>query len=245
LLVVGCCLSLCGCAVLDFVKPDSPPYYRQLWETYNHIKLEESTAADVLSIIRSSEYELLSQSKSVIASLGQKKKTYHTWLNMVVFDENKLTAKRKYLLVINEKPKILFAEPWEGLTYDCEMELEPEVLDEPYSNENARRITILKQVRKNAREDIAEVSSDNKMVDICGMVINQALEAVLVKLDRSPAAASKLNEPAGVKFEHIGFNKGKIQMVVEDDIVTVKIMLGSFVRYFEERQKPQEDEWKI
>jgi len=234
--------GLCGCSVLEFVEPDRPPYYRQLWETYSRINLKESTAADVLTTIHRPEHELLSQSTSVIASLGQKKRTYHTWFNMVAFDENELTVKRKYLLVINEKPKILFTEPWEGLTYDSEMVLESEILDKPYSNENARRIAILKQVLANVRKDIDEVGQDNRMLAISGMVINQALETVLVRLDSSSALASKLSEPAGLNFSHISFGKGKIQMLIEDDIVTVKMMLGSFVRYFEKRQEPLQGE---
>lgn len=230
---------LASCAVVDFVKPDKPPYYRQLWETYNHTCLKESTAADVLAVIRSSEYDLLSQSKGVIVSLGQKKKGYHTWFNMVAFDEDELTARRKYLLVINERPKVLFIEPWEGVTYDSEMVLETETLDEPYANENARRIAILKRVLGNARKDIDEVGSDNKMISVCGMLINQALETVLVKLDSSPALAVRLSEPAGLDFSHASFDRGKIQMLIEDDVVTVKMMLGSFVRYFEKRLQPQ------
>jgi len=233
--------GLAGCAVWDFIEPEKPPYYKELWGNYNLTRLNESSSADVLTTLQGAEHELLSHSKSIIASVGQKKRGYHTWLNMVAFDENELTAKRKYLLVINERPRILFTEPWEGVSLDSEMVLERDVLDEPYSNENARLIAILRRVKKNARADIGQVSSDNKMLKVCGMVINQALEAVLVKLDSSGALASKLNEPAGVKFHHNSFDRGKIQMVVADDVVTVKIMLGSFVKHFEKREQPQQD----
>ena len=97
LLTLSFLWGLCGCSVLEFVEPERPPYYRQLWETYGRINLKESTAADVLTTIHRPEHELLSQSTSVIASLGQKKRTYHTWFNMVAFDENELAVKRKYL----------------------------------------------------------------------------------------------------------------------------------------------------
>ena len=236
---------LASCAVVDFVKPDKPPYYRQLRETYGRTHLKESTSAEVLAVIRSSERELLSQSKSVVASSGQKKRTYRTWFNMVAFDEDELTARRKYLLVINERPKLLFTEPWEGVRYDSEMVLGGDVLDEPYANENARRIAILSRVLENVRKDIDEVGSDNKMLGICGMVINQALETVLVKLDSSPALAARLSGPAGLDFSHTSFGSGKIQMLIEDDVVTVKMMLGSFVRYFERRLEPQPAEEEV
>jgi hypothetical protein len=234
--------GFCGCAVVEFIRPDKPPYYTQLWGTYEQTKLRESTAADVLSTIHLPEYELLSQSKSIVASLGQKKKTYHTWLNMVAFDENELTAKRKYFLFINEKPKLLFVEPREGVTFDSEMILGPDVLYEPYANENARRIAILRQISADVRKDTSELGSDNKTVAVCGMLIAQGLEAVLVQLDSSPVQAGKLSEQGGLEFSHMTFTTGKIQMVIEDDIVTVKMMLGSFVRYFQKRPGGQEQE---
>ncbi len=58
-------LGLVGCTTVGFFMPDRPPYYRRLWQTYKRTNLKESTAADVMAAIRSSEYELLSQSKIV------------------------------------------------------------------------------------------------------------------------------------------------------------------------------------
>ena len=234
--------ALGGCAVVDFVKPNKPPHYRKLRENYKTTKLKESTSSEVLESIHMPEYELLSQSKRVIASAGQKKRTYYSWFNMVSFDENKLTAKRKYLFMINERPKVFFVYPWAGVMYDSEMVLAADVLGEPYESENARRIAILKRVRENLLEDMKEVGPDNKTLAICGMLSNQAFESVLVALDASPALASKLHEAAGVEFSHINLDKGKIQMLVVDDIATVKMMLGSFVPQFEKkRDKDRED----
>ncbi|MHC4115101.1 MAG: hypothetical protein ACYSSL_07265, partial [Planctomycetota bacterium] len=102
---------------------------------------------------------------------------------MVAFDEDGLTAKRKYLFIEDERPKILFVEPWECAKFDCEMVLEREVLDKPYSNDNSRRIAILKQILENFRSDMREVRLDNKNLDVLGMMANQAFETVLVKLD--------------------------------------------------------------
>ncbi len=231
-------LGLCGCSVLEFFQPEGPPYDEQLSERYHRTKLRESSSADVLAAIHRHEFELLSQSKSVVALSGQKKKGHKIWFNMVAFDENELTAKRKYLFIVDDRPNIL-EEPRKHLSFDCEMVLESEVLEEPYVNENARRIAILKQVLANVRKDIDEVGSDNKMLDIGGMLINQALETILVKLDSSPVLATRLSEPAGVDFSHINLGRGKIQMLVEDDIVTVKMRLGSLVKKFEEQQEPQ------
>jgi len=176
LLAVLCFCALCGCSVVEYFKPEGPPYDEELSASYYQTKLKESSSADVLATIHRPEYELLSQSKSVVASLGQKKKGHKIWFNMVAFDENKPFAKRKYFFVVDEKAKGFLILPKRRLIFDSEMVLETEVLDKPYANENARRIAILRQVLENIRRDIDEVAPDNKMIGICGMLINQKAE---------------------------------------------------------------------
>jgi hypothetical protein len=238
LLVILC---LCGCSVLETLQPEGPPYDEWLSQRYNRTKLKESSSADVLTAIQKHELELLSRSTSVVAVSGQKKKGHKMWFNMVAFDENETAAKRNYLFIVDDRPNIL-EEPRKHLRFDCEMVLESEVLEKPYTDENARRIAILKQVLANVRRDIGEVSSDNKMLDISGMLINQALEAVLVELNSSPVLATRLSEPAGVDFSHINLGSGRIRSLVEDDIVTVKMRLGSLVKNFEKQQETQPTE---
>jgi len=239
LLCVLCFLS--GCSVVEYAWPEGPPHERELYESYNRTELKTSSSYDVLTAMPKPQYEVLSQSKSVIASLVQKKKGHKTWFNMVAFDEDRLTAKRKYIFIVDDMPNPL-EEPKKSLSFDSEMVLEPEALDKPYANENARRIAILKQVLENVRKDFREVGSDNKMLHICGMMVNQAFEAVLVKLDTSPALASKLSEPAGVEFSHMSLDKGRIQMLVQDDITKVKLGLGAPAKHFAERRTTDKGE---
>jgi hypothetical protein len=219
-------LPLYGCRTVEYFWPEKPPYDRELYSIYEHTRLNISSSYDVLSTIHQPEYELLSQSKSVIASSGQKKKGRKVWFNMVAFDENQLTAKRKYILIVDDIPNPL-EEPRKNLSFDCEMILESSIINEPYANENSRRIAILRRVKENTSKDSGEVGSDNKVLASSGMLANQALEAALVKLDSSPVLASKLSEPAGVDFSHINLGRGKIQMLVDDNIVKVKMRLGS------------------
>jgi len=225
--------GLCGCIARDTVKfltPEWPPYSGQISSVYHQIQLKESTSADVLSQIHLPEHELLSQSKSVVVSYGQKKKGFKRWFKMVAFDEDELTAQRKYLFIEDEKPKVLFVEPWEGLAFDCEQVLTPEILDEPYANENARRIEILRWMLTSFREDMDEVIPDNKDLEVCGALVNQAIQTVLVRLDSAPALATRLSDERGLKFEHINFDKGRIRMIIEDDVATVRIRLGSLAK---------------
>jgi hypothetical protein len=219
--------GLCGCSVVEYFRSEKPPYDEELSASYYQTKLKESSSADVLATIHRPEYELLSQSKSVVASLGQKKKGHKIWFNMVAFDENKPAARRKYFFVVDEKAKGFLFWPRQSLTFDSEMVLETEVLDKPYANENARRIAMLRQVLKNARKDTDELAQDNKMLGICGMLINQTLNTVLQKLDKSPVLASKLSDADGLGFDHITLGKGSIGMGITDDIVKVKVKVGS------------------
>jgi hypothetical protein len=228
LLAVLCFCVLCGCSYIEpGVQSVLPPY--ESADTYNQIRLKESSSADVLTAITRPE-ELLSQSKSVVASQGMKKKGRKLWLTMVAFDENESTAKRKSFFVVDEKAEsVLFFWPKRRLDYDTEMVLDTKVLNEPYANDNARRIAILKQVLENSRRDVKEVAIDNKVIGICGALINQTLTTVLQRLEESPVLASRLSNPEGFAFDHITIGKGTIVMNVTEDVVDVKVRAGSFV----------------
>ena len=97
LLLTSVCF-VAGCiALLDFVglvKPEGPPSNEQIYSIYRQTVIDQSTSGDVLMAFGRPEYALLSQSKSVVALAGEKKKGYEKWFNMVAFDENSLLAKR-------------------------------------------------------------------------------------------------------------------------------------------------------
>jgi len=249
LLIFAALCGFCGCsAVSPYVelRRKEPSYDQELFAIYQQVKLNKSITLDILPMLRSSPHEVLSQSDSVIAALGQSKKGYKTWFNMVTFDEYKLTAKRKYFFVVDEKVArsstgsgLVLLEPRRGLSFDCEMAMEKDLLDKPYETENARQIAILKQVSNNLRrdtdelgEDIERTAQDNRTLQVCGMLINQTFQTILLTLETSPALAAKLSDSGGMEFDHPSFDKGRIQMVVGDDIVRVKIRLGVLVNTF-------------
>lgn len=228
-------LSLAGCGttptdVFYFMKKDTTPTNADIISGYYRVGLRLSNSADVLDEMYMPEYELLSQSKTVIAVSGQKKKGYKAWLKMAAFNENEQMAKRKYLFIVDEKPKTLFAEPRTNAIYECSMVLDKELLNKPYNNQSAKMIEILKTVRENTQNDLAQVSEDNNIIQVCGGMANQALHAALTKLQNSPAEAPKLNTAEGVKFSHLSLDEGIIQMGVEYDTVIVKMKLGSLVK---------------
>jgi hypothetical protein len=225
--------SGCNAALetVEFVKPEAPPDANMAYDGYHHLILNQSTSADALSAIHLPDYELLSQSKNVIASFGTKKKKdtadFKAWFKMVAFDEQSLTVQRKYLFIDDERPKYLFNSDWPTAVFDCIMVIGPDVLQKPYNNDNARRLAVFQQVIDNFRKDIVEVRLDNNGLATRGMMVNQTLEIVRTKLNASPAMAAKLSDPDGLRFDHISMQQGKIKMNIEGNIVSLKFMIGS------------------
>ena len=219
-------------------------YQQTLSAPYDQTEIKKSMTLDVLPKIQRSQdelgddstgTELLSHSESVVASLGQSKDCYKTWFNMVSFHEYRLNVIRKYFFLVHDKAGSFQTRSKRGLRFDCEMVLEKQVLDKPYAAESARQIAILRAVLDNLRKDLNELSADtnapgqsNEMLNVCGMLINQTFETILLKLDSSPILATRLGQTGGFEFDHINFDLGKIQMMVEGDIVTVQIRLGAF-----------------
>ncbi len=228
--VLVLCGLVSGCMVVEFFKPAGPPSNQEIYDVYRQITLDQSTSADVILLFAKPEYGLISQSKSIIAQAGQKKKGHKSWFNMAAFDENSLIVNRKYVFIVDERPKQLFVEPWEGVYFDCQITVPEEVLNEPYANDNARRIAILKQVGADTREDTKEVGTDNAVIATDGMIVGQAIDAAVVKLNASPALAAELSEPQGLAFEELSFDKGRLRMVVDGSVATVKLRLGSYAK---------------
>lgn len=216
----------------------------ELSAPYDQITLKKSLTLDALPKIRRSQSEpasrlagteTVSHSDRVVASLGQSQDDSRTWFNMVTFHEYRLNVIRKYFFAVDDRAGSLRARSRRGLRFDCEMVLGKEVLGESHASENARRIAILRYVLAQMRKDIKELGDDvdvpgqyNKKLDVCGMLINQTFEMVLVKLDSSPILAMRLSEAGGAEFDHINFNMGTVRMVVADDTVAVQIRFGAF-----------------
>jgi hypothetical protein len=228
LLAVLCFCGLCGCSSYLEQYGSTFPDYENIG-AYDDIELQESDSTDVLELLSEDDDELLSQSKSVIVAQGQKKGGHQIWMNMVAFDENELTAKRKCFFRADEKAQSLLFWYRRKLDFKIAMVLEKEVLDKPYANESAMQIAILRQVLKDTLLDVDQVAPDNKMIHICGTLMNQTLSTVLQKLDESPVLALRLSDDdEGLKFDHMTFGEGRIRMSVEGNIVEVKVRNSAY-----------------
>jgi hypothetical protein len=240
-LIVGC----------SWVSPNDGAQNKRLFsleelsEPYDQITLRTSLTIDALPKIQRFQsdrgpllggVEVLSEGESTVATLGQNKDGRRTWFNMVVFHEFRLNVVRKYFFIVDERAKRLTARPSRGMRLDCKIVLEGELLNRSYSSENVKRIAILEYISKNLRADIEElgVTTDspnqhNKMLSVCGMLINQTLEMILLKLDSSPVLAAKLGSTGGINFDHINFGDGKVRMIVQNDAAAFTMRFGAFV----------------
>lgn len=244
-LLLGTLLGGCS-SMSPWARARRLSYERKLSSPYDQIKVKQSVIHDAVPKIQRLEdkldpgfggAELISHSENVVVSLGQSKDGYKTWFNMVTFQENKLNVIRKYFFIVDDKPRYFQLVPSGGLRFDCEMALQKQLLDDPDAAEHVRQIAMLRHVLDNLHKDIDELDDntdmpgqENKMLDICRILINQAFDAVLLKLNNSPVSATRLGQADGVEFSHINFNKGTIQMVAVGNIVSVNIRSGIFAK---------------
>jgi hypothetical protein len=227
IIATGLIFAATGCSyTTELLSPPESPHFSNIHAKYKSTILKESTAADVLETAYMPKYELLSQSRNVIATQGKKNRKNNFWTDIVAFDEDSLPASRKYLIMVAERPGLLSFKRNTNIKFHAEAVLDTDVLYEPYASENARRTAVLQEFLADFREDTKELSKDHKIIHTAAMMVNQAIETVLVELEASPATAVYLESPDGLEFSHINLDKGIIKMRIEDDVAEVEMIIG-------------------
>lgn len=211
---------VCGCGVpLESYQP--------IFDRYYSTTLKLSTSADVLAMVQDPDIEMLSQSDSIVAAWGVKGKKDRThWFNMVAFDQDQMNAVRKYGFILEEVNKGLNRSPNPALRLDAAYVMDADVLDAAYANSNEKLIAILAAAEELFEGDAGELTFDSKSFRNSTIMAQQAFKSVLYKLSHSPAHAAKLPLYEGLAFDHPILDESYIRMVIEDDIVKVKIKCG-------------------
>ena len=70
------------------------------------------------------------------------------------------------------------------------------------------------------------VVSDSRDLASAVLLVRQSLRNISTTLDTSPGLAVRLSEPVGMEFDQMNLGRGHIRMIIEDDMVTVKVMVG-------------------
>ena len=219
------CLNVALTAVL-FVSGCGVPVesYQPIFDRYYSTTLKLSTSADVLAMVQDPDTEMLSQSDSVVAAWGVRGKKDRThWFNMVAFDEDQMNAVRKYGFILKELKPGWNRMPKPALRLDAAYVMDTEVLDAAYVNNNEKLIEVLRAAQTKFDDDARELTFDSKSFRNSTIMVQQAFKSVLYKLSHSPAYAAKLPLYEGLVFDHPILGESYIRMVIDGDIVKVKI----------------------
>ena len=215
--LVAAAAMLSGCKVQTF---DAGEF---VFDRYYQTTLKYSTSSEVLPQIYDPTEEYLSQSEGVLVSWGVKDEEQTHWFNMVAFDEDTLTAARKYGFSLVERALYFNAPPKPMLRFDAEFVMDRELLEAAYPSKNARSLAVFAEAFKMFRADALEVSADATELNSSFMMVNQTLNAVAEKLNQSPASAIRLSHLEGVEFLHPTLGESRIRMIILDDVVKIKI----------------------
>jgi len=223
-----------GCGIKEYseyIKKEKAPFTADLPNAYGDIAVKRSTSAEVLDRIKRDDIELISQSESVVACWGEKKKDSQFWLTAVAFDEESFTAWRKYFLTVDERARHLFS-PGQKMLFQTEQVMGADVLGEPYSNANEKQIAIIEAILENVRNDITAVSADSRVLSVGDMMLNQTIERIIYILKKSPALAARLGEYEGLFFDHMTLGPSRVKLNLYGDTVTMKIKSGRVKKTF-------------
>lgn len=227
----------------------APTLYARLVTPYRVIQLGRSTSLEVLNVAQDPVWQsdrgktipvLLTQGDTVIGYSGRSENTRRTWLNIVAFDEFRMTARRKYFFCSDERfdrvpddPKRRLFPRRKGILFDAEFIIDPEVLTTPYATAEAQRIEILRWLAGQFRRDLTTLVGDPKNpaqgdqpIQLSGMMVSQVFQAVLAELGQSPGLAKNLPGETGIDFPHISLNKGHVRLITQNDLGAVKIRVN-------------------
>ena len=111
ILVIAALLCAAVGSGCSYVRSDKLPYAK-LALPYHRTELQRTTSLEVLSLARDPAYQfaprdaepvLLTQGDSIVAYSGRSTDGRKTWLNLIVFNEFRMTANRKYFFGLDER----------------------------------------------------------------------------------------------------------------------------------------------
>jgi hypothetical protein len=228
-------LILAGCSETRHIFPTKEvPKEELAQQLYHKVTLRKDSAAEVLDLFSDDPDLRISQSTKVLAFQGERSKERTFWINTFIFDEDDLLVLRKHLLIVSEGSEGKLWGDTRGVLGDVrtsfifrtQIILEEKIMKEPYADKNAQRIAIIKEVSQLSRDDLGEVTEDNKTIRIAQAMINEAFKTLLLKLDESPVLASTLKRPEGMRYSHMTLDEARAQMFMRDNVVTLNIFMG-------------------
>ena len=240
------CLCVCGCNHKAFIPPGTLPY-KDIAATYHSAKIKESSTLDVLRTMQTHQglldpdhvgRELISQSDTLVASSGQSQDKLKSWFTLFSFDEQSMTANRKYFMCLDENTLVTPTEPQESLyfarktlVFNSQLVV-TDLVNQEFDSEQARDIALLQSIAANLRNDLnyfdasTRISGNgNHIMTSIGLYMNTVFQQALRELDRSPYLTHNLGRQ-GLVFDHMTLNKGRIQMILQGDVLVSRVEMG-------------------
>jgi len=234
-----------GCS---YPESNQLPYAR-LALPYDRTQLQRTTSLEVLNLARDPAYQfsprqaepvLLTQSETIIAYSGRSAQRLRTWLDLIAFDQFRMTASRKYFFCMDERattdpsrPGHRWLLPRQGLLFDGECLVDPDVLTVPYATEEARKIAVVKWLAERFQNDVTALvgrskasGQGNEQIALSGMMVNQVFQGILTELARSPGLAQNLATEQGIPFPDLSLGEGRLRLVVNNDTAVVMIRVN-------------------
>jgi hypothetical protein len=199
-----------------------------IFAKYYQTTLKQSTAADVLGYIQDPNTEHLSQSESVISSWGEIRKTRAHWFNMVAFDEEQQLAARKYAMTL-EDYRGVNSKQRANMRFDAEVVMDSQTLNNSYASNNQMRVEVIKKIRAMINDDSQAVNFESETLRRSTAMAYQAMNNLLNKLNQSPALAADLARVEGLEFDHMTLGRSYARLLIEGDIVKLKIKCGALI----------------
>ena len=227
MLLLSVCMALAGCDwAARGITPPERPNANELMTTFNKTTLNQSSSGDVVASVLYPTLQFVTQGQNTVAVSGPKPVRARTWLTLISFGES-LTASGKYFFLINDQPQAFMYTKLILARMDVEKVVTPEVLNKNYPDEEAKNIAILRDILDGFNASAREVKSSDIHIRNCSMAADQLLTEILTRLKTSSIEASRFAGPAGMPFDHSNMGKGRLRMVVEGNIVKLKIIIGS------------------
>ena len=223
--------------------------YSKLALPYTRTQLKSTTSLDVLNLARDPAYQfpprqaepvLLTQSETVVAYSGRSVQRLRTWLDLVAFDQFRMTASRKYFFCVDERattdpsrPGHRWLWPRKGLLFDSECLVDPEILTTPYATEEAQKIAVVKWLAEQFKDDVRALvgrsqasARSNEQIAVSGMMVNQVFLGILTELAQSPGLAKNLATEQGIPFPNLSLGEGRVRLVINNDTAVLMIRVN-------------------
>ena len=193
-----------------WVPPGKLPY-QDIAATYHSTSLKRTSTLDVLRNMQTHQdllnpkdvdRELISQGDTLVASSGRSNDHRKNWFTLFSFDEQSMTANRKYFMCLDESTLVTPTEPQKPLFLPRKtlvfnsQTVVTDLMNREFENEQARDIALLESIAKNLRSDITyfdattrPAANGNHIMTNIGLYMNTVFQQALMELHRSPYLA--------------------------------------------------------